>query len=137
MTQPKQNWALLNGLALAYIGDAIYELHIRQHLLEAGQTRPNQLHKMATEFVSAKAQNKLVYLMLEESVLTEEEEGIFKRGRNAKSHSTAKNADVATYRGSTGFEAVIGFLHMSEQTERVNELIQWCIKKVEDETDGK
>lgn len=132
MSESKQNWGLLNGLALAYIGDAIYELHIRQYLLEAGQTRPNQLHHLATQFVSAKAQNELVLKMLEKNLLLEEEERIYKRGRNAKSHSTAKNADVATYRNSTGFEALMGYLYMSGQTERLKELINWCIKEMEE-----
>ena len=132
MSESKQDWGLLNGLALAYIGDAIYELHIRQYLLEAGQTRPNQLHHLATQFVSAKAQNELVLKMLETNLLLEEEERIYKRGRNAKSHSTAKNADVATYRNSTGFEALMGYLYMSGQTERLKELINWCIKEVEE-----
>src|SRR5690625_3477998 len=132
MSESKQDWGLLNGLALAYIGDAIYELHIRQYLLEAGQTRPNQLHHLATQFVSAKAQNELVLKMLETNLLLEEEERIYKRGRNAKSHSAAKNADVATYRNSTGFEALMGYLYMSGQTERLKELINWCIKEVEE-----
>ena len=98
MTVEKKDWTQLNGLALAYIGDAIYELMVRQHLLETGLTRPNDLHRRATEFVSATGQSNLIKEMLRIDYLTEEEEGIFKRGRNAKSHTSAKNADVATYR---------------------------------------
>ena len=128
----EKNWALLNGLALAYVGDAIYEIYIREHLVQIGQTRPNQLHKIATKYVSAKAQNSLMHDMLaEENFLTEEEVAIYRRGRNAKSHTSAKNVAVTTYRVSTGFEALMGYLHLSKQTERMEELINWCIQKVE------
>src|SRR5699024_7803217 len=108
-----------------------------QHLLETGQTRPNELHRQATQFVSAKAQSKLIQKMLTEEMLTETEESIFKRGRNAKSHTTAKNADVATYRASTGFEALMGYLHMTKQLKRLEELVHWCIKEVEENQHGK
>ncbi|AZP04197.1 Mini-ribonuclease 3 [Jeotgalibaca ciconiae] len=130
----EKQWDLLNGLALAYIGDAAYEVFIREHLLEKGWTKPNDLHRKATHYVSAKAQAVLMQDMLEdETFLTEEETLIYKRGRNAKSHTTAKNADVTTYRISTGFEALMGYLHMTKQKERLQELVQWCIKRVEDE----
>ena len=67
----KKDWSLLNGLALAYVGDAIYEIYIRDHLVQIGYTRPNQLHKTATKYVSAKAQNMLMHEMLEADLLTE------------------------------------------------------------------
>lgn len=128
----EKDWSLLNGLALAYVGDAVYEVYIREHLIHDGQTRPNQLHRLATQYVSAKAQNFLMQEMLnEENLLTKEEIGIYKRGRNAKSHTSAKNVDIMTYRVSTGFEALMGYLHLSKQTERMEELIDWCIWKVE------
>lgn len=131
----EKDWTLINGLALAYMGDAAYEVFIRQHLMERGWTKPNDLHRRATQYVSAKAQARLMHIMLEqEHFLLEEEIGIYKRGRNAKSHTTAKNADVATYRTSTGFEAVMGYLHLSQQHERLSELVQWCIDQVEGET---
>lgn len=130
----EKDWTLLNGLALAYIGDAAYEIFIREHLLERGLTKPNDLHRQATHFVSAKAQARLLQKMLEmEGFLSEEEELIYKRGRNAKSHTFAKNADVTTYRISTGFEALMGYLHLSRQQERLEELVRWCIKTVEEE----
>lgn len=128
----KKDWSLLNGLALAYVGDAIYEIYIRDHLVQIGYTRPNQLHKTATKYVSAKAQNMLMHEMLEEEgLLSEKEVEMYKRGRNSKSHTTAKNADIITYRTSTGFEALMGYLHLSEQTKRMEELINWCINIVE------
>ena len=123
---------LINGIALAFEGDAIYSMYIRRHLIFQGLTKPNQLHREATKYVSAKAQANLISLMLEEGILTEKEEDIYKRGRNANSHTKAKNTDIVTYRMSTGFEAVMGYLHMTEAIERLEELIDWCIKRVEE-----
>lgn len=123
---------LINGIALAFEGDAVYSMYIRRHLIFQGLTKPNQLHREATKYVSAKAQANLISLMLEEGILTEKEEDIYKRGRNANSHTKAKNADIVTYRMSTGFEAVMGYLHMTEAIERLEELIDWCIKRVEE-----
>lgn len=106
-------------------------MYIRRHLIFQGQTKPNQLHRQATRYVSAKAQAALVQAMLEGQLLTEKEEEIYKRGRNASSHTKAKNTDVITYKMSTGFEAVLGYLHMTDQVSRMEELIDWCIKEVE------
>lgn len=129
-----KDWTLMNGLALAYMGDAAYEVFIRQHLMEKGWTKPNDLHRRATHYVSAKAQASLMHEMLEqEGFLSEAEVSMYKRGRNAKSHTTAKNADVTTYRISTGFESLMGYLHLSKQDERLAELVHWCIEQVEGE----
>ena len=122
---------LINGIALAFEGDAVYSMYIRRHLIFQGLTKPNQLHREATKYVSAKAQANLISVMLEEGILTEKEEDIYKRGRNANSHTKAKNTDIVTYRMSTGFEAVMGYLHMTEAIERLEELIGWCIRKIE------
>ncbi|MBM7635948.1 ribonuclease III domain-containing protein [Streptococcus saliviloxodontae] len=124
---------LINGIALAFEGDAVYSYYIRRHLIFQGQTKPNQLHRLATKYVSAKAQAGLIQKMLEAQLLTEKEEDIYKRGRNTNSHTKAKNADVVTYRMSTGFEAVMGYLDMTDQTQRLEELIAWCIQEVEKE----
>lgn len=123
--------SLINGIALAFEGDAVYSMYIRRHLIFQGLTKPNQLHREATKYVSAKAQANLISLMLEEGILTDKEEDIYKRGRNANSHTKAKNTDIVTYRMSTGFEAVMGYLHMTEAIERLEELIDWCIRKIE------
>ncbi|MGT2772014.1 Mini-ribonuclease 3 [Streptococcus marimammalium] len=123
---------LINGIALAFEGDAVYSMYVRRHLIMVGQTKPNQLHRMATHYVSAKAQAMLINKLIEEKLLTEKEEDIYRRGRNATSNTKAKNTDVITYRMSTGFEAVIGYLHMTEQFERLEELIAWCFKVVEE-----
>lgn len=125
---------LINGIALAFEGDAVYSMYIRRHLIFQGLTKPNQLHREATKYVSAKAQANLISLMLEEGILTEKEEDIYKRGRNANSHTKAKNADIVTYRMSTGFEAIMGYLHMTGAIERLEELIDWCFKRVEEAT---
>ncbi|MBF0844411.1 Mini-ribonuclease 3 [Streptococcus danieliae] len=122
---------LINGIALAFDGDAIYSVYVRQHLILQGLTKPNRLHHVATHYVSAKAQAQLVQALLDQNLLTEEEVGIYKRGRNANSHTKAKNTDVVTYRMSTGFEALLGYLHLTGQIDRLEELIQWCIQTVE------
>ncbi|NYS49091.1 Mini-ribonuclease 3 [Streptococcus danieliae] len=122
---------LINGIALAFDGDAIYSVYVRQHLILQGLTKPNRLHHVATHYVSAKAQAQLVQALLDQNLLTEEEMGIYKRGRNANSHTKAKNTDVVTYRMSTGFEALLGYLHLTGQIDRLEELIQWCIQTVE------
>ena len=124
---------LINGIALAFEGDAVYSLYIRRQLIFQGQTKPNQLHRLATRYVSAKAQASLIEKMLDQEVLTEKELDIYKRGRNAHSHTKAKNTDVITYKMSTGFEAVMGYLHMTEDLTRLEELITWCIDQVERE----
>lgn len=124
---------LINGIALAFEGDAIYSTYIRKHLIFQGLTNPNQLHRKTTRYVSAKAQAMLITKMLEAQLLSEKEEDIYRRGRNANSYTKAKNTDVVTYKMSTGFEAVMGYLHMTEQIKRLEELIDWCIQTVENE----
>jgi ribonuclease-3 family protein len=131
------NPELLNSLALAYIGDAIYETKIRHHLLLKGSVRPNQLHREATNFVSAKAQSYILHELLNNKFITEKEETIVKRGRNAKSGTTPKNTDVLTYRYSTAFEALIGYHFLSNNTERLIELVEKSISLIEEKKGGK
>lgn len=121
----------LNGIALAYLGDAAYEVYIRQHLLTKGISKPTKLQHIATHYVSAKAQAALIDLMKKDELLSDEEWSYFKRGRNANSHTHAKNTSVMTYRISTGFEAVMGYLKLAGKEERLAELAQWCIEQVE------
>ncbi|WP_057876374.1 Mini-ribonuclease 3 [Liquorilactobacillus aquaticus] len=123
----------MNGIALAYMGDAIYEVYIRKHLLQAGITKPTKLHHRATHYVSAKAQAFLIDKMEEKSLMTELEAEYYRRGRNAKSHTSAKNTSVLTYRISTGFEALFGYLFLSGQIKRLEQLVKWCIETVEKE----
>ncbi|OEH93169.1 Mini-ribonuclease 3 [Bacillus solimangrovi] len=119
MVNPKQ----LNALALAYMGDAVYEQHVRFEILQTGKVKPNQLHREATQFVSAKAQAAVLHRLLELNFLTEEEEAVMRRGRNAKSGTIPKNTDVQTYRHSSAFEAVIGYHYLSGNEERLDELL--------------
>ena len=121
----------IKALALAYMGDAVYEQAIREHLLRSGRVKPNILHREATHYVSAKSQAATLKMMQESGFLTEEEEAIMRRGRNAKSGSVPKNTDVITYNYSSGFEAVIGYLHLLGRTERVQEYIGEAIRFIE------
>ena len=119
-------------LPLAYIGDAIYELVIRTILVEKGNTQVNKLHQRASKLVKASAQSEIIEKL--KPYLTEEEMGIFKRGRNAKSFTMAKNASMSDYRRATGFEALMGYLYLTEQWDRMLELIKIGI--TEGEKDG-
>ena len=121
----------LNALALAYMGDAVLERAVREHLLVNGMIRPNALHREATNYVSAKAQSLIVHTMLENEFLTEEEMATYRRGRNAKSGTVPKNTDVQTYRASTGFEAVLGSLYLRGEHDRVGELLRYAIELID------
>ncbi|MBF8418002.1 Mini-ribonuclease 3 [Heyndrickxia coagulans] len=129
---PKQ----LNSLALAYMGDAVYEEYIRHHVLLQGKTKPNRLHREAIRFVSAKAQAQVLKQMMNEELLTEEETAVVRRGRNAKSGTVPKNTDVQTYRHSTAFEALIGYHYLSGSRERMEALIEKAIGIVEGQKGG-
>lgn len=121
----------IKALALAYMGDAVYEQAIREHLLRSGRVKPNVLHREATHYVSAKSQAATLKMMQESGFLTEEEAAVMRRGRNAKSGSVPKNTDVVTYNYSSGFEAVIGYLHLLGREERVKEIIDESIRFIE------
>ncbi|WP_304653943.1 Mini-ribonuclease 3 [Domibacillus sp. PGB-M46] len=123
LAEPLKDARQLNGLALAYMGDAVYEVYVRKFLLESGRVKPNDLHRASTKFVSAKAQAAQLHRLFEEQFLTEEEQTVAKRGRNAKSGHIPKNTDVLTYNHSTALEAVIGFLFLTGQLERMEEII--------------
>ena len=109
-------------LTLAYIGDGIYELVIRSVVVERANRSANDLHKKTTRYVKAPAQSAMIEALLPE--LTEEEEAVYRRGRNAKSYTTAKNASVADYRRATGFEALMGYLYLKEDYSRIVELVR-------------
>lgn len=126
----------LNALALAYMGDAVYEQAIREHLLRSGRVRPNILHQEATRYVSAKSQAAILQKMMTENFLSKEEQAIMKRGRNAKPGSVPKNTDVQTYKNSSGFEAVLGYLYLMKNEERVQSFIDWAIYAVEGPKEG-
>lgn len=108
-------------LVLAYIGDAVYEVVIRTLILSRGNTQVNKMHKRASELVKAEAQARF-YKLLEDR-LTPEEQSVYRRGRNAKSATMPKHATMRDYRMATGFEALIGYLYLTEQMERMAELL--------------
>ncbi|MDF7672684.1 ribonuclease III domain-containing protein [Lactobacillus sp. ESL0701] len=132
LTEEKVNPDTLSGQTLAYLGDAVYELFIRRHLIKGGIVKPQVLQREATHYVSAKAQAALITKMQDEQMLTEDELATFRRGRNAKTHTKAKNTSLATYQLSTGFEAVWGYLDLLGKKDRVRELTTWCIQTVEE-----
>ena len=117
-------------LTLAYIGDGIYELYIRTILIKQGNCQANKLHKRASRLVKAPAQSAMVAVL--EPLFTPEEEAVYKRGRNAKSYTTAKNATTGEYRRATGFEAVMGYLYLTGQYHRMIDLIKIGMEALDD-----
>lgn len=115
-------------LTLAYLGDVVYDLVIRTMVVERANRAANELHKKTIQYVKAETQANIIEAL--QSQLSEEEEAIYKRGRNAKSYTTAKNASVADYRKATGLEALIGYLYLSNRMDRVLELIKTGIAAV-------
>lgn len=112
----------LSGSTLAYIGDAVWSLIVREYLVELGYGRAKDLQPLSVRFVSAKAQASFYELLHAQELLSEEEEEIFRRGRNYKSGSVPKHTDVQIYRISTGFEALIGWLHLNGRQDRLTEI---------------
>lgn len=112
-------------LTLAYIGDAVYELVIRSIIVEKGNAPVNKLHKRSSQLVKAKSQAEAAVKLMD--VFTEEELAVYKRGRNTRSHTMAKNADMMDYRMATGFEAVMGYLHLKQDYARIIELVHMGI----------
>ena len=114
-------------LTLAYIGDAVYDLVIRSVLVNRGNTAVNNLHKKASAIVKAPSQAAVAASILEE--LTEEEKDIYRRGRNSKPHTKAKNASTMEYLEATGLEAVVGFLYLKGDTDRALDLIKLGLER--------
>lgn len=123
----------MKSLALAYVGDAVYELHVREHLIHSGQVKPNELHQIAVTFVSGKSQANIIWHWLDIDYLTAEEKRVFARGRNAKSGSIPKNISVQAYRYSTGFEALIGYHYLLKNNERLEQLLKDAVEFIERE----
>lgn len=125
----EQDIRTYSPLTLAYIGDAIFELVVRTVLVERKNMQPEKLHKAAIKIVKAETQSLLIEALKEE--LTEEELKIYKRGRNAKAVTRAKNAAMSDYRRATGFEALMGYLYLKGDLERMIRLISLGIEKAE------
>lgn len=135
LNQIEQSFALkevdirtYSPLTLAYIGDSIFDLIIRTVVVERGNEPANQLHHKTVKYVKAKTQAEMIEVLLPE--LSEEELAVYKRGRNAKSYTSAKNATIGDYRKATGLEALMGYLYLQNRTERILELIQSGLHKL-------
>lgn len=120
----EQEIKLMNPLIWAYIGDCIYELHIREKLVQETNLKPHELHLRAIKKVKAQAQAKTLEKIYE--YLTEEEKEIVRRGRNAQNHHLPKNASVEEYMYSTAFEALIGYLYLTKNEKRLEEILDLC-----------
>lgn len=127
----ENNPAEVGPLILAYVGDSIYEVVVRQIVASRGNRSTDKLHKEATALVNAGRQAAMIEAL--EPDLTETELSIYKRGRNAKSGSSAKNASINSYRKATGFEALMGYLYLSKEMDRMLELIRLGIERTEKE----
>lgn len=119
----------MNGLALAYIGDAYYELEVRNRLIEKGYTNVNILHNKAVNYTSSKAQSAIIEYFIENDFLDKKEQMAFKRGRN-NSSTGRKNVDAKTYVMATGFESLIGYLYINNK-KRLNEIMELAFKYIE------
>lgn len=113
----------INPIVLAFLGDAVYSLWVRERLVCSGAGKASEFQRAASKIVSARGQSAFLESVL--PLLTEEETEIFKRGRNAKKPTKSRNATAAEYNRSTGFEAVLGFLHLTAQTARIDELLSY------------
>ena len=117
----------MSSLKLAFIGDAHFNYTAKDYLVRTTEVKPQLLQKLSTHYISAKAQASFINYLIEHEMLTEKELDVYKRGRNAKSHNAPKNTDVQTYHMSTGFEALWGYLVLTEQKDRLEQI--WDIIK--------
>ncbi len=122
-------------LVLAYIGDGIYDLIIRTIVVYQGNTQANKLHRRTSELVKAATQATMIDLLFED--MTTEEQDMFRRGRNAKSPTMAKNATMKDYRKATGFEALMGYLYLKGDYERMTDLIKLGLARLEEQKGAK
>ena len=125
-----KDWKLYSPLTLAYLGDAVYEMVIRTICVKRTNMQTQKLHRKVTGYVSAKAQAKMMDALIGE--LTEEEESIYRRGRNSKPYTKAKNASMEEYLKATGFEALVGYLYLQKEYERMNALIAHGIEVLQE-----
>lgn len=123
----KQQPGQMSPLTLAFIGDCIFDLVVRTIVVEHGNAPVNKLHRRAAHYVKAPSQMIMLNLIKEE--LTDEEMAVYKRGRNAKSYTSAKNASIVEYRVATGIEALIGYLYLNQQFERALYLLHLGIER--------
>ncbi len=127
----KQEVLQINTTTLAYLGDAVYELAIREWLVEKHPNSVDKSHKAAIKYVSAEGQAKAAKTMMADAFLTEEEERLLKRARNHRTMSKPANADPKNYKVATGFEALIGYLHLLGEKDRLDEIITEAIRIID------
>ena len=118
---------LINVMSLAYLGDSIYEVYIREYLIRNGIAFVEDLQRESIKYVSAKSQAKILTYLIDNNLLTDSELDVIKRGRNYKRASHPKNTDIITYKMSSGFEAMIGYLYLSNNKERIDEIINYIL----------
>lgn len=123
----EQELKLISPLTWAYVGDAVYELYIRNYLINNTNLKPHKLHIETIKYVKAKAQAQILEKI--QPKLTEEEKDIVRRGRNTQTHSAPKNANPTDYMYATAFEALIGYLYLTKQEKRLFEILELCIKR--------
>ena len=117
-----------NMLVLAYLGDSIYELYIRKYLVDKGIAKVKELQSESIKYVSAKSQSNYLKELMDNNLLTDEEINIVKCARNHKSNHKPKNCDIITYKLSTGFEALIGYLYLENKIDRIEEIVNYITK---------
>lgn len=115
----------INVIALAYLGDSVYEVYIRDMLIRRGIQKVELLQKEAVRYVSARGQARILSNLMDNNLLSDEELDVVKRGRNYKRSSHPKNTDIITYKMSTGFEALIGYLYLDNNFERLREILKY------------
>ena len=125
---PEKDWKLYSPLTLAYIGDAAYEMVVRTIYVKRSNMQTQKLHQKVTSCVKARTQAEMIRLLFPE--LTEEEAAIYRRGRNSKPHTKAKNASLDEYLEATGFEAVMGYLYLNREFDRMQTLIRGGMEQV-------
>ena len=130
--EPQVDIREMNPLSLAFMGDGVLELLVRQHLVERSRLLPGKLHAEAVRYVSARSQ--FLEMKLLEPMLPEEEHAVFRRGKNANKATVAKHASVEEYRTSTGFECLLGWLYLKGRNERILELMNVLWRDFEPET---
>lgn len=123
----KEDVLQMSPLVWAYMGDAVYEKYVREYVINQGLCKNGLLHKKSIKYVSAKSQAEILKNLEDE--LTQDELDIVRRGRNSNPHSHAKNADIIDYKYATGFEALVGYLYLTEQNERLDEILKKCVDK--------
>lgn len=127
------NIDLINVISLAYLGDSVYEIYVREYLIKKGIAKVEDLQREAVKYVSAKSQCKILTYLMDKDLLNDMELDIVKRGRNYKRTSHPKNTDIITYKMSSGFEAMIGYLYLNNEKDRLDEIMNYILGGIYEE----